>query len=730
MEVANLPKMRVHELAKELNITTKELINIMEKQGINDKKTMSSLEESETQTIRSVFKKSNTNTVSKNNDGHNSKKILNNNNSSNTDKNKENKNKVQNNKSQTTITNSNPNKLSKPTNTKKKKDKRKQIQLKQRQEELMKLEEQSEDESIKIIQIGKSISVNDLSKKLDKGVNEIIKLLMKIGIMANLNQEIDYYTASKIAEQFDILVEEAGEIDLLEEEFKEEDDREEDKQERPPVVVVMGHVDHGKTSLLDSIRKSSIIDKEAGGITQHIGAYTVNVNEKIITFLDTPGHEAFTAMRMRGAQVTDIAILVVASDDGVMPQTIEAINHAKAANVDIIVAINKMDKPSANPDRVKQELSEHGILVEEWGGDTICVPVSALNKSGIDELLETILLVAEMRELKANPNKKARGTVIEAHLDKGKGPVATILIQDGTLSIGDPIVAGKSYGKVRAMMDYRGNRVKKGGPSMPLEILGLSEVPKAGDMLYVAKSDKHASQVAQSMVAQGREDMIKSSIQKVSLDDLFSQIQAGNVKELNIVIKADVQGSVEAVRNSLERLSNEEVRIKTIHGGVGAITESDIMLASASNAIIIGFNVKCEGTAKNIAEIEKVDIRLYRIIYNAIEDISSAMKGMLDPIYEEKVIGHAEIRQLFKSSGVGTIGGSYITDGKFVRGSKVRIIRGGAIVYEGELAALRRFKDDVKEVASGYECGLSFNKFNDIREGDRVEAYIMQEVPR
>ena len=554
---------------------------------------------------------------------------------------------------------------------------------------------------------------------------------MKIGIMATINQEIDFYTASNIAEQFDVIAEEADEVDLLEEAFKdEEEDKPEDMKERPPVVVVMGHVDHGKTSLLDTIRSSRVTDKEAGGITQHIGAYTVNLGEKLITFLDTPGHEAFTAMRMRGAQVTDIAILVVAADDGVMPQTIEAINHAKAANVEIIVAINKIDKPDSNPDRVKQELAEHNVLVEDWGGDVPCVEVSARNKIGINELLEMILLVADLKEFKANPDRKARGTVIEAQLDKGRGAVATILVQSGTLNVGDPIVAGKSYGKIRAMMDDKGNKVKKATPSTPVEILGLSSVPMAGDVFHVANNDRHARQIAESLIAQGRENLIKVTPQKVSLDDLFSQIKDGNVKELNIVIKADVQGSVEAVKNSLERLSNEEVRIKVIHGAVGAVTESDVMLASASNAIIIGFNVRPETTAKNVADTEKVDLRLYTVIYNAIEDVTAAMKGLLDPIFEEKVIGHAEIRQLFKASGVGTIGGSYVTDGKILRNSQIRILRDNIIVHEGELSALKRFKDDVKEVSTGYECGLSFNKYNDIKVGDVVEAYIMEEVKR
>jgi len=554
--------------------------------------------------------------------------------------------------------------------------------------------------------------------------------LMNLKIMATINQEIDFDIASAIAEDYDIIAEQEQEINILEEAFKEDDDDPADLKERPPVVVVMGHVDHGKTSLLDAIRHSRVTEKEAGGITQHIGAYTVSIDNKPIIFLDTPGHEAFTAMRMRGAQVTDIAILVVAADDGVMPQTIEAINHAKAANVDIIVAINKTDKPSANLDRVKQELVEYGLVAEDWGGDTICVPVSAVTKAGIDQLLEMIILVSEMKELKANPNKRARGTIIEAQLDKGRGPVATVLVQDGTLKVGDPIIAGSSYGRIRAMMNDKGQKVKKAGPSVPVEILGLSEVPQAGDMFYVAKNERQARQVAESVVAKGREDMIKETPQKVSLDDLFNQIQSGNVKELNIVIKADVQGSVEAIKMSLEKLSNEEVRIRTIHGGVGAITESDVMLASASNAIIIGFNVRPESSAKAVADAQKVDVRLYRVIYNAIEDITAAMKGMLDPVYQEKIIGHAEIRQLFKASGVGTIGGSYVTDGKLQRSAQVRIVRDGKVIYEGEFANLKRLKDDVKEVNSGYECGLSFIKFNDLKEGDIVEAFIMEQLPQ
>lgn len=587
-----------------------------------------------------------------------------------------------------------------------------------------------EEETLKVIELPSKITVQDFSDKLNQSPTEVIKILISKGIMASINQEIDFEMASQVAEEFDVLVEEEKEIDLAKELLNEEPDNPEDLTERPPIVVIMGHVDHGKTSLLDAIRQSNVTAREAGDITQHIGASMVEIAGKKITFLDTPGHEAFTAMRMRGAQVTDIAILVVASDDGVMPQTIEAINHARAANIQIIVAINKMDKPGANPDRVKQELADHGLLAEDWGGDTICVPVSALQKTNLDTLLEMVLLVAEMGELKANPDKKAKGTIVEAELDKGRGPVATVLVQGGTLEVGDPIVAGAAFGRIRAMMDDRGRRVKKAGPSTPVEILGLSEVPTAGDMFYVTENDKQARQIANTLAIHDREQSLRATPNKVSLDDLFSQIQSGNVKQLNIVVKADVQGSVEAVKQGLERLSNEEVRIHTIHGGVGAITESDVMLASASNAIIIGFNVRPETGAKSVADSEKVDIRLYRVIYNAIEDIEAAMKGMLDPEYKEKVIGHAEIRQTFKVSGIGTIGGAYVQDGKFTRNSKVRIVRNGIVIYEGQLSSLKRFKDDVKEVNSGYECGLTFEKFNDIKEGDIAEAFIMEEIPR
>ena len=512
--------------------------------------------------------------------------------------------------------------------------------------------------------------------------------------------------------------------------LKEEEENEEDLQPRPPVVCVMGHVDHGKTSILDAIRKTSVTSGEAGGITQHIGAYVVEVNGQKITFLDTPGHEAFTAMRLRGAQSTDIAILVVAADDGVMPQTIEAINHAKAAEIDIIVAINKIDKPSANIDRVKQELTEYGLIAEDWGGTTIMVPVSAHTGEGLQDLLDMILLDAEVKELKANPNRKGRGLILEAQLDKGRGPVATVLVQKGTLNVGDNVTVGTAFGKIRAMIDDKGRRVKKAGPSTPVEILGLNEVPQAGEVFIATDTEKEARAMAETFIATKREKMLADTKSKLSLDGLFDQIQAGQIKDLNIIVKADVQGSVEAVKQSLAKLSNDEVAVKVIHGGVGAINESDVTLASASNAIIIGFNVRPDNQAKIIAEQEKVDLRLYRVIYNAIEDIEAAMKGMLEPTFEEKIIGHAEVRQTYKVSGVGTIIGGYVQDGKIVRNCKVRLLRDNVVIHEGELASLKRFKDDVKEVNSGYECGMSFEKYNDIKEGDQIEAFVMEEVPR
>ncbi|MCL1999566.1 MAG: translation initiation factor IF-2 [Turicibacter sp.] len=578
------------------------------------------------------------------------------------------------------------------------------------------------------ITVGPDVTVREMAEKLYKSIADIIKLLMKRGVMVTANQVIDFDTAFYIGECFDCLVEEYVEQDVFEVAFDEQEEDESLLETRPPVVVVMGHVDHGKTSLLDVIRNTSVTAGEAGGITQHIGAYTVEINGKPITFLDTPGHEAFTAMRMRGAQVTDIAVLVVAANDGVMPQTIEAINHAKAAEVEIIVAINKIDLPDANPDRVKQELTEHDLLVEDWGGSIISVPVSAKQKTGISDLLEMIILASEVKELKANPNKRARGHVIEAKLDKGRGAVATVLVESGTLKEGDTVVTGSSFGHIRSMIDDKGTKVKAAGPAIPVEIVGLSEVPNAGDMFFVAESDKQARQLAESVIARGRVSLIKATPNKISLDDLFQQIQQGTVKDLNVVVKADVGGSVEALKTSLEKLSNEQVRVRTIHGGVGAITESDVMLASASNAIIIGFNVRPDNQARMVAESEKVDLRMYRVIYAAIEDIEKAMKGMLAPVYQEKITGHAEIRQLFKASGVGTIAGCHVQDGKILRNNPVRIIRNGIVVYEGTLDTLRRFKDDVREVASGYECGMVFNRFNDIKESDTIESYFMEEI--
>ncbi|NBH73619.1 translation initiation factor IF-2 [Clostridiaceae bacterium] len=586
------------------------------------------------------------------------------------------------------------------------------------------------EEVVKVITLPEVLTIKELADKMKMQPSVIIKKLFLQGQVVTVNSEIDFEKAEEIAMEYEVLCEKEEKIDVIAELLKEDEEDENDMVPRSPVVCVMGHVDHGKTSLLDAIRSTNVTSREAGGITQHIGAYTVEINGQQITFLDTPGHEAFTAMRMRGAQSTDIAILVVAADDGVMPQTVEAINHAKAAEVEIIVAINKIDKPSANIDRVKQELSEYELVPEDWGGSTIFVPVSAHTKEGIPELLEMILLAAEVKELKANPNRKARGLVIEAELDKGKGPVATILVQKGTLRVGDSVTAGACYGKVRAMMDDKGRRVKEAGPSQPVEILGLNDVPGAGDVLMATENEKEARNYAETFIAEGKNRLLEDTKSRLSLDDLFSQIKAGNVKELPLIVKADVQGSVEAVKESLLKLSNEEVMVKVIHGGVGAINESDVTLASASNAIIIGFNVRPDVTAKSIAEREKVDLRLYRVIYQAIEDVEAAMKGMLDPVFEEQVIGHAVVRQLFKASGVGTIAGSYVTDGKFQRGCSCRITRGKEQVFEGPLASLQRFKDAVKEVATGYECGLVFEKFNDIQEDDVIEAYVMVEVPR
>jgi len=740
-----LGKKRLYELAKELGLSSKELIAKAKEINININNHMSNIESDEEKLIRDLFLK-------KEEEKKEDKKIdrkavtstdIKNKNMSNYYNTKKNIKKEENVFNDSYINDDyekeysndkTSKKIRKISQSKKSENNKKKVNIKwdKKKEKKTSENQPKNDEPIiskKPIKIGSSISVKELSEKIGKSVAEIIKKLLLLGIVATINQEIDFDTASLIADEFGIKIEKAIEKDDEELLLQEEEDREEDLKPRPPVVTIMGHVDHGKTSLLDAIRQTNVIATEAGGITQHIGAYMVNIDGKKITFLDTPGHEAFTAMRARGAKVTDIAVLVVAADDGVMPQTIEAINHAKAANVTIIVAINKIDKSGANPDRVKQELTEHGLIPEDWGGDTICVPVSAKKKIGIENLLEMILLVAEMQELKANPNKKARGTVIEAKLDKSRGPVATVLIQNGTLNIGDYFIVGNTYGKVRTMTDDKGKNVKKAGPSMPVEITGLSEVPDAGDIFITVNDEKTARTISEKRKEKYREEHLQSS-QKISLDDLFNQIQAGKVKELNIIIKADVQGSVEALKQSLEKLSNDEVKIKAIHGGVGAITETDVMFASASNAIIIGFNVRPQPSAATLAEKHKVDIRLYRVIYDAIEDMQSAMKGMLEPEYKEVVTGHAEVRAIFKASSVGTIAGCYVTDGKVNRNNEARVIRDGVVIYEGKIASLKRFKDDAREVNAGFECGITLEKFNDIKEGDIIETYTMEAVPR
>lgn len=620
----------------------------------------------------------------------------------------------------------NMNKLEGGRSKKKKKNKNREKQM---QQETKRPAPGPEEKAPEIVEIPEEITVGELAQRLDKSAAEIVKKLLMLGIMATITQTIDYDTAALIAEEMGIEVKK--EVVLTKEDilFSEEEDRPEDLVPRPPVVVVMGHVDHGKTSLLDAIRNTSVISTEAGGITQHIGAYSVRLNDRDITFLDTPGHEAFTTMRARGAQVTDVAILVVAADDGIMPQTIEAINHARAAGVTIVVAINKIDKENANVERVKQMLVEQELIPEEWGGDTVCVEISAKKNINIDGLLEMVLLIADMKELKANPNKPAKGTVIEAQIDKGRGPVATVLVQEGTLNVGDIVIAGTAVGHVRAMVNDKGRRVKTAGPSTPVEILGLSEAPSGGDNFRVVKDEKLARDVAEARRREQKENQFNSTV-KVSLDNLFSQIDEGNMKELDVIIKADVQGSVEAVRQSLEKLSNDEVRVRAIHGGVGAINESDVMLANASNAIIVGFNVRPDAGAVSAAERQEVDIRLYRVIYQAIEEIEAAMKGMLDPEYKEVVIGHAEVRQTFKVSGIGTIAGAYVTDGKITRNAQIRIVRDGIVVHEGEIDSLRRFKDDVKEVAESFECGIGIEKFNDIKDGDVLECFVMEEIKR
>ncbi len=684
-----LSKIRIYELAKELNISSKELIELLSEEfSIAVKNHMSVIEEEDANLIKEFLSDKAENAE----DDKNIESAVDENNDSN---NKSNKN----------------NKKSKSKNIPKDKE--------------------SEEEE-KIIEIDDTITVKELSEKIGKSSTEVIKQLIFMGVMAAINQEIDFSTAEKLAEKFDVIVvkkEKNIDKEISEQQEEEEIESEDNLQKRPPVVTVMGHVDHGKTSLLDAIRKSKVTSHEAGGITQHIGAYTVTINGEKITFLDTPGHEAFTAMRARGAQITDIVILVVAADDGIMPQTEEAINHCKAANVPIVVAINKIDRPGANIDKVKQELTEYGLVPEDWGGDIICVPVSAHTKEGIDTLLEMVLLTAEVQEFKANSNRNARGAVIEAKLDKGRGAVATLLVQNGTLNVGDSIIVGTTYGRIRAMFDDKGKKIKSAGPSIPVEILGLSEVPQAGDKFNEVKDEKTARELADGRKQKVREEYLQST-HKVSLEDLYNQIKEGKVKELNIIVKADVQGSIEALKQSLQKLSTDEVKVRVIHGAVGAITETDISLASASNAIIIGFNVRPDVNAEKAAEREAVDMKTYRVIYTAIDDIKAAMLGMLEPDYKENVIGKAEIRRTYKISSIGTIAGCYVLDGKITRNSSVRIIRDGIVVFESELASLKRFKDDVKEVAQGYECGLSIEKFNDIKEGDIVEAYVMEEIKK
>ncbi len=685
-----LAKVRVYELAKELRMTSKELISKMKDLDLNVNSHMSSLEEEEAEMVKELIEEE--------------KKLKKSNNRSNGKSNK---------------------KLNKKGNKKNKPQ-----YFDNDIEDNIKSDDKVEDKKVNSIEIGDNIIVRDFAEKIGVSPTELITKLIGLGVMAGINDSIDYDVASLLGEEYGYEIIKKEDKEDSDDEFKLDfEDKPEDLKPRAPVVTVMGHVDHGKTSLLDAIRKTSVTKQEAGGITQHIGASIVNVKGNKIIFLDTPGHEAFTSMRARGAQVTDIAVLVVAADDGVMPQTVEAINHAKAANVPIIVAINKMDKPTANPDRVKQELTEYGLVPEEWGGDTITVPVSALKKEGLDELLEMILLVAEMQELKANPDRPAVGTVIEAQLDKNRGPVATVIIQKGTLNVGDAVICGITSGKIRAMFDDKGKRLKNAGPSMPVAILGLSEVPEAGDKLYVVKDEKVARAYAEQKKEEIRQEQLKAT-QKVSLDSLFERIQSGEMKELNVIVKSDTRGTIDAIKKSLEKIGaeTEEVKINVIHDGVGGITESDVMLASASNALIIGFNVRPTLSAMELAKVEKVDVKTYRIIYEAIDDIKAAIKGMLEPKYVEEVIGRAEVRATFKVPNVGTVAGIYVLQGKITRNSSIRLLRNDTVIYEGEIASLKRFKDDVREIASGYEGGLGLQNFHDIKEGDVLEAYIMKEV--
>ena len=683
-----MSKIRVYELAKELNVSSKDLITLlMEEFGVEVKNHMSVIEDEDAALIQELIGENGIPETKK------------------------------------SIVDEYEDQLAEEVNkgVRKKKKTKKEIE----REEI----EKNAEAACGVVEIGDTITVKELCEKLGKPTAEVIKNLIFLGVMAGVNQEIDFATAEKLCEKYEVIAERKKEETELEAFEEDTDIVEENLEKRPPIVTIMGHVDHGKTSLLDAIRKARVTDTEAGGITQHIGAYTVTLNGEKITFLDTPGHEAFTAMRARGAQVTDIVILVVAADDGIMPQTKEAISHCKAANVPMKVAINKIDRPGANVDRVKQELTEHGLVSEDWGGDTICVPVSAKTGENLDSLLEMILLTAEMQELTADPNRKSKGTVIEAKLDKGRGAVASLLIQNGTLHVGDSILVGSTYGRIRAMFDDMGKKIKSAGPSIPVEVLGLSEVPAAGDRFVVVKDEKTARNMAEI-----RKDKIKTeshqTSHRVSLEDLYSQIQEGKVKELSIIVKADVQGSVEAIRQSLEKLSTDDVKVRVIHGAVGAITETDITLAAASNALMIGFNVRPDSNAIAAAERDGVDIKTYRIIYDAIEDVKSAMIGMLDPEYKEVVNGKAEVRMTYKISNVGTIAGCYVTDGKIVRNSEIRVIRDGIVIFESVLASLKRFKDDAKEVNKGYECGLSVERFNDLKEGDIIESFTMEAVKR
>lgn len=682
-----MSKLRLYELAKELNVPSKDLIEVLKDEfNIEVKNHMSVIEEEDAALIKELL------------EGNEGKLAE---------------------LTSKTIVDEYEDILNKEVG-KIKKDRRKRKNSQDEERQLL---------DVEVIEIGETITVKELAEKINKPANDVIKTLMFLGVMAAMNQEIDFETAKKVAEKYEISAYIKENDSTLEEHFDEEEIEDENLESRPPIITVMGHVDHGKTSLLDAIRKAKVTDTEAGGITQHIGAYTVDINGQKLTFLDTPGHEAFTAMRARGAQITDIVILVVAADDGIMPQTVEAINHCKAANVPMIVAINKIDREGANQDRIKQELTEHGLVVEDWGGDVIAVPVSAKQNLNIDTLLEMVVLTAEMLELKANPARKGKGTVIEAKLDKGRGAVASLLVQNGTLHAGDSIIVGSTYGRIRAMFDDAGKKIKSAGPSIPVEVLGLSDVPAAGDRFTVVKDEKTARQMAEARREKERQENFNSA-HKVSLEDLYSQIREGKVKELSVIIKADVQGSIEAIKGSLEKLSTDDVKVRVIHSAVGAITETDITLASASNAIVIGFNVRPENSAVVLAEKDGVEVKTYRIIYDAIEDVKSAMIGMLDPEYKEVILGTAEIRNTFKISNVGTIAGGYVLTGKLVRNADVRLLRDNIVILDSKLASLKRFKDDVKEVNAGYECGFSLEKFNDIKEGDIIEAYTMEAIKR